>query len=72
MIKRFEYPKLQCKSCKDIIWSKHGGQWVSCSCLGKEDKGCYMDRDRWFPERYRVGGNEDDYILIEEKQNEMG
>ena len=70
MIKQFEYPKLRCKSCEDIIYSKQGGDWVSCSCWADEigNKGVYMDRDRWKPERFRIGFSaREDFDLIEER-----
>ena len=40
-----------CKACKDIMVSERGGHFVSCKC-----EKSFIDRDRWFPERVRLGG----------------
>lgn len=58
--------KLKCKNCGDIICSERGGHWVSCSCCKNEvgNKGIFMDRDRWMPDRYRIGGDLENYEVI--------
>ena len=43
--------KAKCNSCGEVIVSKRPGHFVSCKC-GKS----FIDTDRWFPERYRLGG----------------
>ncbi len=60
--------KLKCLNCNNIICSIQGGHWVCCSCFENKEgnKGIFMDRDRWFPDRYRIGGDEDSYEIIEE------
>lgn len=52
--------KLRCKNCKDEICSRHGGDWVACKCFESKvgNKGIYMDRDRWMPDRCRIGNYE--------------
>lgn len=61
----FQTIKLKCKNCEDVISSKRGGDFVTCKCFKNEEdnKGIFMDRDRWMPERYRIGG--DNYEVIE-------
>ena len=44
--------KAKCKSCGEVIVSERPGHFVECEC-GKS----FIDTDRWFPERYRIGGN---------------
>lgn len=53
--KPFNPAKMQCVKCKDIIWSKHPGEWVQCKC-GKS----YVDQTRYY---MRVGG---EMICVEE------
>lgn len=48
---KVQLAKGKCKSCQQIIESKHCGDYVSCGC-GKS----FVDTDRWFPERHRFGG----------------
>ena len=43
--------KAKCKSCKQVMVSERGGQFVTCDC-GES----FIDTDRWFPERIRLGG----------------
>lgn len=40
-----------CPKCKDHIVSRCCGDFVRCSC-GES----FVDTDRWFPERHRLGG----------------
>lgn len=58
--------KLQCKNCKDIICSTRGGDWVSCKCFENKEgnKGIFMDRCRWSPEIYRIGGSKENYDVV--------
>lgn len=53
--------KAKCKSCGEIIVSERPGHFVECGC-GES----FIDTDRWFPDRYRLGG---DAELIEEEPN---
>ena len=57
--------KAKCKSCGDIIESKHRRDWVCCSCFSdaESNTGIYIDggEDYW-----RQGGNFDDLERIEE------
>lgn len=64
--------KLQCNNCKDIISSTRGGDWVACSCFENTEcnKGIFMDRDRWEPKYYRIGGSKDNYTVIEEEDEQ--
>lgn len=48
--------KAKCKSCQQIIISERPGHFVRCDC-GKS----FIDTDRWFPDRVRLGG-EAEYI----------
>jgi hypothetical protein len=61
MIKQFDFPKLECLVCGDIIFSKQGGNFVSCKCGAT-----HMDRDRWMPERIRFCGDSEKYRVIDE------
>ena len=44
--------KAQCNKCKEIIISERCGHFVSCKCGAS-----FIDTDRWFPKRYRLGGD---------------
>jgi hypothetical protein len=60
--------KIKCKNCEDIISSKRGGDFVSCTCFKNDtETGCYMDRERWFPERFRIGGNKNNYEVVKDE-----
>jgi ribosomal protein S27AE len=50
--KYIKLPNGTCPNCKEHIQSKHCGDFVRCSC-GE----CFVDTDRWCPERGRFGGN---------------
>lgn len=43
--------KAKCNACGQVIVSERPGDFASCDC-GKS----FIDTDRWFPERYRLGG----------------
>lgn len=62
MIKQFDFPKLECLVCGDIIFSKQGGDFVSCKCGA-----CHMGRDRWMPERVRAIGDPERYKVIKDE-----
>jgi endogenous inhibitor of DNA gyrase (YacG/DUF329 family) len=45
-----------CKKCKTTITSERPGHFVTCECGAVS-----IDTDRWFPERYRIVGDFDDW-----------
>lgn len=48
---------IQCRKCKDIIWSKREGEFVSCSC-----KAISVDQTRYYS---RYIGDAGDFIDVE-------
>lgn len=54
--------KVKCTHCGDIIESDGRGKFVMCSC-GK----CYVDETPYY---WRIGGNQGDFEIIKEDQNE--
>lgn len=54
--------KAKCKSCGEIMVSERCGHFVTCKC-GES----FIDTDRWFPDRVRLGGEAE---LIIEDNNE--
>lgn len=55
--------KAKCKSCGQIIVSERPGHFASCDC-GKS----FIDTDRWFPERIRLGGDAE--LLQEDEEGQ--
>jgi NTP pyrophosphatase (non-canonical NTP hydrolase) len=54
---------IQCKNCKDILFSRAGHDWRSCSCYKNEENnlGCYIDGG--FDPHYGIGGSPDSLVL---------
>ena len=56
--------KARCKSCGDVIESKHRHDWVCCSCFKNEETttGIFIDGG---DEYLHCGGNLDNFELIQ-------
>ena len=55
---------IRCKTCGEVIESKHVHDWVCCSCWGKGDgKGCFVDGGH---EYCRIGGDLNEIDILSE------
>lgn len=54
----FKPKPIQCRKCKDIIWSKYEGEFVTCSCGAIS-----VDQTKYYS---RYIGDPGDFIEIEE------
>ena len=53
---KFEPEPLQCRKCKDIIWSRYEGEFVSCKC-----RAISVDQTRYYS---RYIGNPENFIEV--------
>ncbi len=54
--------KIKCTKCGDVLEGDKKGTWITCTC-----KAIYIDETKWY---YRIGGNEGDFEILEEKEEE--
>lgn len=55
----FNPTPVQCRKCKDIIWSKHEGWFTTCKCGAIS-----VDQTRHYS---RYIGNPEDFVEVERK-----
>ena len=53
--------KIKCKKCGDILEGDMRGTFKTCKC-----KSCYIDETPYY---CRIGGNREDFEILEDKDN---